>query len=201
MSMATNNLTLDENHVYRLGGRVVPSVTQVINAVIPGWQANQYYLDRGSALHLACRYHDEGRLDENSVDPAIAGRLEAWKKFRAEFKSDVLHCELSLAHPVYSFAGTLDRVFDSDQDGITIVDLKSSISPQVRLQLAAYCALFYESVNALPKKAAAVELREDGTYRALWMTRAEIETARRQFLAALTLFGFMSEHKLLKERT
>jgi len=183
-----------ETHTYRVGSRVVPSVTQVISAVVPGWQAAPWYLERGTAIHLACRYLDEERLDWKSVDDKIAGQVRAWMKFKQDYPSETVLCEQPMAHPVYGFAGTIDRLINHDGDYV-VVDLKSSLSAQARLQLAAYSMLIHR-VKA--RAAVAVELRDNGSYSTLWMNAKALEKARRQFLAALTVYGFMQEFQLTK---
>lgn len=192
----TPTLSFDEaTHTYRIGGRVVPSVTQVIGAVLPGWQASQWHLERGSAVHLACRYLDEGRLDWSTVDDQIIGRVRAWQRFRESFPAKVVACEHSMATPAYQFAGTVDRVLEHQDSTRVIADLKSSLTAQVRLQLAAYAILWGKRVD----KAVGVELRDDGTFATLWMDEREINLCKRTFLAALSVYGFAATHKLIKE--
>lgn len=194
-----------ETHEYRIDGRLVPSVTQVINAVLPGWQAGEWYMRRGTALHHGCRFLDEGRLDWSSVSPEIEPRIKAWAKFRDEFPAEVLACELPLGH-VIGFAGTLDRVLRQAEasDGI-ICDIKSTITPQVRLQLAAYRLLWagqtatgatWANGHVKINRGVAVELRDDGTYSTLWMNADELSRCEQVFLACLSVYGFAAKHKI-----
>lgn len=181
-----------EKHQYTLGGRVLPSVTQIINSILPGWQADEWYMQRGTATHYGCQLLDAGQLDWESVAPEIVGRLRAWDKFRAEHKSEVIESELLMAHPIYGFAGTLDRVLVNASGIITLIDIKQSISPQVKLQLGAYKILYDEcgTDDQAITEAAAVALSDDAKYTTLWMTRRELERAGRVFLGALSVHGF-----------
>ena len=81
--MPDQTLTLDPiTHVYTLNGRVVPGVTEIVRATVPGWQASEWYLQRGRALHKAVELWNKGTLDEATVAPEIEGRFRAWKLFR-----------------------------------------------------------------------------------------------------------------------
>ena len=186
-------LAFDESsHRYTLDGKVIPSVTQIIGDVFPGWQADEWYMAKGSAMHHGCRLIDEGRLDWTSVAPEIVGRLRAWERFRADYPAQVIAAELPLAHPLYRFAGTLDRVFLDKSSKLIIADIKSTIVPQVKVQLAAYKLLRDDCYKqSIPiTSGAAVELRDNGTYSAMWLTRKELELSARTFLAALTVYNW-----------
>ena len=194
---ATEGLTFDEaTHAYRLNGSPVPSVTQVIGSVLPGWQAGDWYLQRGRALHHGCRLLDEGTLDWASVSPEILNRVRAWQTFRLEWLDvEVIASELPMASATHRYAGTVDRVFGTIT-GDAIIDLKSTIEPQVRCQLSAYAALWEERTGRVVNSAAAVELRDDGTYRTLWMNKFQLRLARQTFLACLTVHNFKTLHKI-----
>src|SRR5215471_902905 len=77
-------------HTYICEGRIVPSVTQVLNACglvcyegIP--QAIlDHKADIGRAAHAACHYLDEGELEWESLDPEVEPYVRAWQKFRGE---------------------------------------------------------------------------------------------------------------------
>lgn len=193
-----------EKHEYRIDGRIVPSVTEVIGAVLPGWQADSFYLSRGRAMHHACHLADEGRLDWDSVHPEIAGRVRAWQKFREDFPAKVVASETPIGHRIYGFAGTLDRVLESYGE-LIICDLKSSIAAQVRLQLAAYRMLWSYGgpadapmIHPMIRRAVAVELHDDA-YKTLWMRPDELLRCEKQFLACLSVFNFIQEHNLRKD--
>jgi hypothetical protein len=196
-SLVHPGLTIDADHVYRFNGVQVPSVTQVINSIMPGWQADEWYLQRGTAMHHGCRLHDDGKLDWSSVAPEIAGRVRAWQKFRSQFPAKVVACEQSLCHPVFMFAGTLDRALLAD-GALVICDLKSSIAPQVKVQLGAYRLLWEHHAGVVTRntKGLAVELSDDGSYRTLWVDRGELDRCGRTFLSALTVFNFKQRESL-----
>lgn len=73
-----------ETHEYRVNGRLVPSVTQILEAVglidyshIP-WPTRQMALERGRAVHEAIALDLAGDLDEESADEiGILGYIQA----------------------------------------------------------------------------------------------------------------------------
>ena len=186
-----------ERHEYRLAGRLVPSVTQVIRAVLPGWEASEWHMQRGTALHHGCRLLDQGVLDWQSVSPEIGPRIQAWQKFRKDSMVDVVSVETPLFSERYWFAGTCDRMLARGIASGIVCDLKSTIEPQVRVQLGGY-SILWAARGAKPHAAVAVELRADGTYRCLWLDAAELRIAEQTFLAALTIHNFQINHKLTK---
>ena len=186
------------NHAYHLDGKSVPSVTTIIRAVIAGWSASEWHMQRGTAVHRACELLDQGLLDRATVFPEIESRVKAWEKFRADYPGIVETMETPLGSERYRFAGTPDRVF-LEKNHHVIVDLKSSIEPQVKLQLGGYSLLWAENRGDGRKiaKAGAVELRENGTYSVLWLSAHQLRRAEQQFLALLTVYNFMNDNDLL----
>ena len=78
-----------EKHEYRLGGNVIPSVTQVIKSCglirfddVPT-ETLIHKAKIGKAVHLACEYYDKKELD--SVPESYSGYVEAYKSFIAQF--------------------------------------------------------------------------------------------------------------------
>jgi hypothetical protein len=184
-----------ETHTYKIDGAVVPSVTQVIGAVMPGWCASGWHMGRGAAVHHGCRLLDQGRLDWSSVDPEIEPRIKAWQQFRKDSPMDIEMNETPMSSLAYRYAGTVDRVFTRNV-GPLVLDLKSTVEPQVIPQLGAYSLLYTERTKKAATGAAAVELRDDGTYSAFWLTKFELHRAAQTFLGCLTVYNFMQAHNL-----
>src|SRR6185369_16884352 len=105
-----------DKHEYRIDGSVIPSVTQVIGTVLPGWQASQTKKDRGTAVHRMCSLLDDNKLEWDLVSKEIEGRVHAWRHFREDFPSTTVLNETSLAHPIHRYAGTLDRLLEIGKD-------------------------------------------------------------------------------------
>lgn len=150
-------------HEYRLGGRVLPSVTQILGDV--GFYErvgmDPWYAERGTAVHEYCQLDDEDDLAEESVTPEMKGYLEAWRRFRKESKAKVLSIEERIYHPVYGYAGTLDRIVKIGRDE-AIVDLKTGSPARWHaIQTGAYAAA---KQGKAPYRRFACYLKDDGSY-------------------------------------
>jgi hypothetical protein len=138
----------EENHTYTLDdGTLVPSVTEIIHAVgLSKWRAGRhakFYMERGKLLHTVAAWWDQGCLDEDSVDPAVAPHLRAYKEFVTMNRSRIewLEIEEPLACESLRFAGTPDRVLLWDGKR-AILDLKTgSPAPWHQVQTAGYAML------------------------------------------------------------
>lgn len=167
-------LTFDEpSHTYRVDGRVVPSVTQLLGT-LQDWQGVppsvlEAKAELGRCVHKACELDDADDLDEESIDPVVLGYLQGWRKFKRETGALILQSERQLANRLLGFAGTLDRVAELlavSAGDRWLIDIKSSstLAPWVGVQLAGY-RLLLESNGERVDRLAAVQLLPDGTYR------------------------------------
>lgn len=152
-----------DRHIYTLDGRILPSVTQVLECV--GMIDTRYFTDfhrfRGSAVHAACHYLDEYDLDWDSVEPQFVPYIKAYERFKEEsgFMPETIeqpkHC------PVWRFAGTPDRVGLLNGRRV-VIDLKNvSYLPAYAIQTAAYAWLSGRA--ELPRFT--VHLKPDATYK------------------------------------
>jgi hypothetical protein len=71
---------------------------------------NEYGATRGSHVHTACLYYDQGELDEETLDPAIVPYLEGWKKFIADTGFQHTSAEERLTSNTYQITGQPDRI-------------------------------------------------------------------------------------------
>jgi hypothetical protein len=196
-----SKLVIEEaTHTYTLDGVRLPSVTQIINRVLPyDFNASEWHMQRGSATHRACELLDNASLDWLTVDPEILPRVKAWEAFRRDMPMEIVAVEERLAHSGLRYAGTLDRIFRRDGKMIC-ADIKNSVSAQVKIQLAFYSLLWTHNKKQTIDSAVAVGLTEDGAYRCHWMTHRELRMAERQALAVLTTYNFAVENNLLEKR-
>lgn len=185
-------LQFDEaDHVYTLGGRVLPSVTQIIAPLRPDLtMIPPDVLERkralGVAVHLACQLDDDDELDEDALDDELRPYLAGWRKFKADTGAVILMNEQRLHHPTLGYAGTLDRLAELRMHAGApwLIDLKTSADPlpSYGVQTAGYDALigahergpmseaFAElfariGVPSAGRRRGTVHLRPDGTYR------------------------------------
>ena len=155
-------------HTYTLAGKIMPSVTQIINAVIPRtFDPDPWYMQRGTMVHRAVALMLRGELDEESVDQRIAGYVAAANSFLSQqpmefmkFADHVL--ETPLCDPKRGFAGTPDLVTDG-----CIIDWKSgSAGDEAELQTGAY-AVLTSPIAPRRRKLMAVVLYDTGKYAVL----------------------------------
>ena len=125
-----------ETHEYD-GGRLV-SVTQalaVAGLVDSTWFTDEAR-DRGSAVHLATRYYDEGDLDLASVAPEIAGYLESYIKWKTAARVEMDWIERPMKAGAL-YAGMPDRIIVVRPRAL--YDLKSGpYQPHHAIQTALY---------------------------------------------------------------
>lgn len=171
----TRVFTFDEAaHEYRLDGKRLPSVTQILKLIAPDYsQIPPAVLERkralGQAGHLACELDDLGELDESTLDEEVAGYLAGWRRFKAENGVEVLMNEQRLYHPRLGYAGTLDRLLRM-RSAPWLVDLKTAVEPHPIYgpQTAAYVELLDAQPDGrLPNgtRRASLHLDGDGCYR------------------------------------
>lgn len=98
-------------HTYRLDGQVVPSVTQILGeaGLVDGrWYTEESQL-RGRTVHVITALDDRGELEESKVADEYRGYLDAWRRFKAEMKCEILSIEERVCNATYRYAGTTDR--------------------------------------------------------------------------------------------
>jgi len=182
-----------EKHEYKLGEEVIPSVSQILKdgGLIEFGSIPQHILDnaanRGTLIHFACELWDEGTLDEENLDPVIVPYLEAWKKFRADTKCEIIASEEIVYHKNFKYAGTLDRRLKID--GKTFIcDIKTGAPrPWHSIQTAGYALCFPEKYERM-----CVYLKKDCSYEVKIYTSQDDEEV---FLAALAIHKFKMRTK------
>lgn len=144
-----------EAHTYTLHGdgpdRVLPSVTQIIQDNRLGFDFSKlpkldlaWYGDRGTKVHLACHYLDQGILNWKTVHPKIEGFVKSYQLGKHQLGWTVLHSEMLVFDNHHRFAGQLDKVIElgpkwKTPGAIAQGDLKSgSPHPSHGIQTAAY---------------------------------------------------------------
>lgn len=142
-------LDFDEaGHVYRVDGRVIPSVTQILEPLYD-WSGIprpilQAAAERGAAVHKACELYDLELLDESSLDDEVAAYLEGWKRFREDTGFIPERVEARVYSARWGYAGTVDRTGRLKRKHI-LLDIKSGqVSPVTGPQTAAYAEALTE---------------------------------------------------------
>lgn len=161
-----------QGHVYEIDGQPVPSVTQVLALAGLDELAHvpRRYLARaaaiGTAVHQACEFLDEDDLDLESLDPAIAGYVLGYQRFKEEHSFAPINVErrgvaVDPEPGGLSFGFCLDRIGVLDGQEV-LIDIKTATKRQASwaVQTAAYAeAVEFEGLRV------AVHIAKDGTYR------------------------------------
>jgi hypothetical protein len=121
----------------------LPRVTDILKAagLIDSRWFSEWGRQRGSAVHLATRYLDEGRLDRGSLDDAVAPRVRQYERFLLESGCRVLESETVRTDHQMGYRGTPDRVVEI-AGRVGTLDIKPPmVCPWHGIQLAAYAQL------------------------------------------------------------
>jgi hypothetical protein len=189
-----------EKHVYTIGGRRIPSVTQILAAngfyefPFASPEDLAYKMQLGTDVHHAAHLHDIGRLDYNTITEEVGAYFEGWLRFRAEHPEfKIRGSERIIYHPALDYAGQLDRVLD-DGSELILGDIKCGAElPAAALQTAAYKAANNERCKAADHigRRVSIHLNGNGRYRLVWHTNPQ---DFRAFCAALTLFHWKEKN-------
>lgn len=182
------------SHVYRLDGRVVPSVTQILQPLNDFSMVNPGVLEAarefGNHVHQACHLDDMEMLDWSELDPALVPYVTAWRAFLTDSGAVVIASEQPLAHSTLGYAGTPDRVL-SWKKSIVIPDLKATalVPRSVGPQTAGYAAAYKSQHGGREPERLCVQLRANGTYSS---HRRREPTDWSVFLSCLNVWRFIN---------
>lgn len=151
----------ESTHTYTYNGKVIPSVTTVIEGACPlsDFAKNEASANFGTAVHKATELLDT--TGEYACTEKVHNRVLQWIKYKTEHKIALDICERKMTNSVY--AGTVDRISYS-HDKILIIDIKTGVfSKTWDIQLSAYKQLFSITENINPRKidVLAVQLFDD----------------------------------------
>lgn len=167
-------LVLDAAHRYTLDGRRVPGVTSVLNiaGLVDHQWANQWHLDRGSAIHKSLELYVRGTLDWATVDDRILGYVKSGVKFLTEAGCDLATAEpeVMVASRRHQYAGKCDLVAVLFGE-LCLVDYKSGALGAVGVQCAGY-EIAYREERGVKKllRRVGLKLGADGKYKMKQLT-------------------------------
>jgi len=170
--MATTFQFIPETHTYLEGGRVVTSVTQILERAglvdyshIPD-AVLEHKAEIGTAAHAACHYYDEGDLDESTLDVEVAGYVEGWIKFRSEtdFTPELIEYRGIAEVDGMRYGYTLDRV-GTLLGKSQLIEIKCTAGIEISWgpQTAAY-EMALRKPGEPVRRRVAVWLKPNGTY-------------------------------------
>lgn len=142
----------EETHTYRVDGRVVPSVTQILkfgpwkgvdetdSGFVIAEDVIENARERGHRVHKAIELLNGGVLDWDTVDADDLPYVEAYADWRDEFGYVAEASELIGYSDLFDYGFTLDS-FGYLPEGPVVVDIKTGsagLKPWHKYQLAAY---------------------------------------------------------------
>jgi hypothetical protein len=170
--MATNFQFVAETHTYLHMGRVVPSVTQILERAglvcydhIPK-PTLDHKAEVGTAAHAAAHYLDEGDLELSTVDGEVMPYLDGWMKFRNEtnYVANAIEQRGIAVIDGMEYGYTFDR--DGHLDGrATLLEIKCTAGVEISWgpQTAAY-EMALRAIDGRVRQRVAVHLHPTGTY-------------------------------------
>lgn len=176
----------------------LPRVTTIIKdaGLMPWMPENQAAMDKGSKIHRAIHYWCEGDLDEDDIDPVIAGHLESFKAALSVLEWNVLHSELRI-ESAHGYRGTLDLILVDKPGNRILADIKTG-QPAAwhAIQVALYTLAYEEQTGDRIKKRFSIYTKESGAAAATpeHKDRKDFVTAR----AAVTIHRWRLDHGLLE---
>lgn len=163
-------ISLSEDHVYTVDGKVYPGVTTIIGDVYGRYPYPEGAAERGHHVHLATQLFDENDLDETTLDPVVAGYLEGYKLFITEMDFNVLDNEVIVYNQLYGYCGKYDKrgVFRDKPNRKALIDVKTGQKEWWHpLQSIAYAICLEDG----PYDRYALYLTHDGKYKLVPHTR------------------------------
>jgi len=132
-------------HTYTIARKPVPSVTQIIKAVIgQKYYATDWHMERGTIVHQCAAMLCKGIRFGH--DPQIDGYVQAVKTWLEIRKPEIMYVERRMFSERFGYAGTCDLICKIDGKSF-VVDWKGCPSPVDQWQLAAYSELACEGIN------------------------------------------------------
>ena len=151
-------------HEYRIDGRLVPSVTQVLEPLNDFGAVPAEVLDRaaefGTHVHQAIALMLRNDLDWSSLDGDLEPYVRQAEKFIVESRLQVLAAERVVANARLGYAGTLDLLAYWKRNHC-VIDWKTGALPRtVGPQTAAYQAAVGK-LDPNPRKRYCVQLTRE----------------------------------------
>jgi hypothetical protein len=116
----TEDLEFDpDKHIFTFNGQILPSVTSILRkeGLTPDYSMlDPFYALRGQYVHRAAELYDRGTLDESTIDDEIAPYLVQYSKASKEFPFDIEGIEKKMRHPIYGYAGIIDRTITGNKN-------------------------------------------------------------------------------------
>lgn len=184
----------EDNHEYKLDGNIIPSVTQIIQGAglinldfIPK-DLLEEKADLGKKVHKATELYDVDNLQIDDLHETLRNYLDQWIKFRRDYNFTPELIEVEYFHPLYRFAGRIDRVGEIGNK-LSIIDIKTGTKQKTHaIQTAGYKILYnYDRKKTEQAKQRMIIYLSSDKYE---VEINEVPTDENVFLAALTIYNY-----------
>lgn len=188
----------DATHTYTIGGRRLPSVTEVLGPIT----AHEYHgvnldvMERaallGKAVHKLIELDIAGTLDDDALDDALRPYLAQWRQFRQQSGFKAMFSEQRVHSPKWGYAGTYDLIGSLNRK-FALIDCKRTcaVPRSAGPQTAAYVQAIRENSFDLPADIDRYVLHL--TPERWRLVPQKDPNDLRVFLAALTLHNYLEK--------
>lgn len=207
------DFTLDDNHVYRLKGKVIPGCTGVLKAFgfydylqFLSEDEREWHRNRGHAIAKAVELSLRGTLDKRTLDKTVRPYMVGWERAQRELGITVLELngepfvEVPLCHAKEEYGVTPDLVAhvqalrDSGPIEIKATANNSAATPiQTACQLRAVRTVMPE----IGKLRASLRLLPEAPYYDLKVFQDPMDEV--YWVSLLNTYRLLTKHKLLKQ--
>lgn len=196
----------EDQHIYTVDGKVVPSVTEIIKFLtIDTFATANHALkliaaNKGTRVHESTVVYDYEAWDFD-YDSDIIGYIQAYARFVRDYGiKDYIQTEHIISNGEY--AGTLDRLAMIDGKK-TVIDLKTGTTSNLRAfsaQLYGYAKILADTIGGSLEdyRGMIVKLKKDGTYSAI---QYDLNRGKTFFNACFNLWKMIQEDKNTHGRT
>lgn len=144
------DVKIDQDHNYIVncpgGKQTLPSVTTILNDVLPQFPVDEWYLERGRAIHKCAQLIAQKKTFR--YDPKIDLYVKGIYKFFEEVKPEISDTEVVTYSLVYRYGGTIDAIGTIGKRKV-LIDYKTNNVDYglTMLQLAAYSIAIKEQTG------------------------------------------------------
>lgn len=203
---------LDDNHVYRLDGQIIPGCTSVLKAM--GCYAGLEFLspeelewhgNRGKAIMMGVELSVRGTLDKRTLDKTVRPYMVGWERAQKELGISVLQLngapfvEVPLCHPVHKFGVKPDIIASvkAFRDSGTIeVKATANYHPGFAIQTASQLMAVKAVMPEIGKLRACLRLIPKEPYYDFRIYDDRMDEV--VWVSMLNTYRFLVSHKLLK---
>lgn len=193
----------EEEHIYRLNGTIIPSVTQALEVITDFSKVDPTVLKKaqelGTAVHKTTELYDRGTLDLNSVHDKVAPYLYAYIDFLEDSDYQIEGIEEIIYSKKYKYAGMLDRrgrfPRTTAKTSTDVLDLKTvaQMGPSVGPQVAAYGNGILEQKEFRKVSLYGLQLKGNGSYKLHKYKDEEWHRYFSTFVSCLNIYNYMGK--------